>query len=334
MTTEIIFASNKLGEVTDDSLQKMLDKFNLGKLILSERTSYGVMGQTMFVSSTEGEFVLKGNPLFPGQFIEEKYFVENIEKRTGVTVPVSYMIDDSEDIFGWSYSLMPRLQGEHLHLLQTLTQEEKLEIAELVANTLLEFHSWKVDQYGELDTKKLTIKPFENSYTEWLFNRIRFWLDDAKKYSVITSGDEEWVENLLERAKDSFDKIASPTFVMGDFKSENFLLESKSTGWEMSGVFDFTNSYFGDGLSDLIKMITMYINNGEQDVARHLLSVYFEGREYNEAIKLRIKVHMLQQRVLDWGCAKAMDMVTWDDGLSFSDWVEYYIESATNFWGE
>jgi aminoglycoside phosphotransferase (APT) family kinase protein len=328
MTTEIIFASNKLGEVMDDSLQKMLEKFNLGKLISSERTSYGVMGQTMFVSSTEGEFVLKGNPLFPGQFIEEKYFVDNLEKQTGITVPVPYMIDGSEDIFGWSYSLMPRLQGEHLHLLPSLNENQKLEIAELVANTLLEFHSWKVDQAGELDTKSLTIKPFEKSYTEWLYNRIRFWLLDAKKYSVITLEDEKWVENLLRKAKDSFDNIASPTFVMGDFKSENFLLKSKPTGWEISGVFDFTNSYFGDGISDLIKMVTMYINNGEQAIARHLLSVYIEGSVQKEGFKQRIKVHMLQQRVLDWGCAKAMDMVTWDDGLSFSDWVEYYTESA------
>ena len=39
-----------------------------------------------FFSSTEGDFVLKGNPLFSGQFVEEKFFVENIHKRTNVIV--------------------------------------------------------------------------------------------------------------------------------------------------------------------------------------------------------------------------------------------------------
>src|SRR5690625_1108148 len=87
VTTEIIFASNKLGKVTDAALQKMLDKFNLGKLISSERTAQGAMGQTMFITSTKNEFVLKGNPLYAGQFMEEKFFVDQIHKRTDVIVP-------------------------------------------------------------------------------------------------------------------------------------------------------------------------------------------------------------------------------------------------------
>jgi hygromycin-B 7''-O-kinase len=333
LTTEIIFASNKLGEITNAQLQLMLDRLNLGKLISFERTANGAMGQTMFVSSTEGDFVLKGNPLFLGQFIEEKFFIENINKRTGVVVPVPYIIDDSEEIFGWSYSLMPRLQGEHLNspkIETSINKNEKLEIAELISNTLLEFHSWKVSQFGELEHYNLTVKPFEGIYTEWLYNRIRFWLDDAKKYSDISSEDTLWVETLLESSKDSFDAIHSPTFVMGDFKPGNFLLDFDSKDWKISGVFDFTNAYFGDGLSDLIKMITFYIDNGEQDVARHMLSVYCEPSEPIEGLKQRIRVHMIQQRVLDWGCAKAMGKVTWDDKLRFSNWVEYYTETVAS----
>jgi hygromycin-B 7''-O-kinase len=289
--------------------------------------------KTMFVSSTDGDFVLKGNPLFPGQFLEEQFFIENIHKRTGAIVPIPYIIDDSDDIFGWSYSLMPRLQGEHLNspkIEKTLSKEEKIKIAELVANTLLEFHSWKVNQFGELETNNLTLKPFKVTYTEWIYNRIKFWIDDAKKYSDISSKDYIWVETLLESSKGSFDDIISPTFVMGDFKPGNFLLDSDANGWKISGVFDFTNAYFGDGLSDLIKMITLYLNNDEQDVARHLLSVYTKGTEQRENLKQRIRVHMLQQRILDWGCAKATGMVTWDDKLSFSNWVEYYTETVAS----
>lgn len=115
---------------------------------------------------------------------------------------------------------------------------------------------------------------------------------------------------------------------MGDFKPENFLLEVENNYWRFSGLFDFTNAYFGDPLADLIKIITMYINYGEEEVAKRLLSVYLQHPEQIEAYKGRIRVHMLQQRILDWGCAKAMGMVTWDDDLSFSEWVEYYTESA------
>ncbi|ASN06478.1 phosphotransferase family protein [Virgibacillus necropolis] len=333
MTTEIIFASNKLGVVTTAQLQLMLDRFDLGKLISFEKTAHGAMGQTMFISSTAGDFVLKGNPLFPGQFVEEKFFIENIQKRTKVTVSTPFMIDDAEDIFGWSYSVMPRLTGEHMNSPQmkaSPSKAGKLKIAELIAETLTEFHSWKVQQFGEFETKSFTVRPFKGTYTTWLCNRIRFWLNDAKKYSVITSEDILWVETLLEGTKPYLDALSSPTFVMGDFKSGNFLLKRGTDGWKISGVFDFTNSYFGDPLSDLIKMLIIYLDNGEQEVAKHLLSVYLRGSEDKHAVRQRIRVHMLQQRILDWGCAKAIGMVTWDDNLSFSNWVESYTETAAN----
>ncbi len=46
MTTEIFFASNEIS-VTDQQLQLMLDRFNLGSLISSQRPTNGVMGQTI-----------------------------------------------------------------------------------------------------------------------------------------------------------------------------------------------------------------------------------------------------------------------------------------------
>ncbi|WP_308420372.1 phosphotransferase family protein [Paenibacillus segetis] len=311
----------------------MLDRFNLGKLISSEKTEKGAMGQTMFVTSTEGKFVFKGNPLFPEQFAEEKYFVENINHRTGIAVPTPYLIDDIADIFDWAYCIMPCLGGSHMNSQQIKakqTIDDKLQIAELIADSLAVLHNWKVTEYGELDTKDFTIHPFENSYRSWLYTRIRFWLEDAKKYSVITSEDVLWVEDLLGTSQACFDKLSSPTFVMGDFKADNFLLELENNTWKISGLFDFTNAYFGDPLADLIKMIIMYIDNDEEEVAKHLVSVYLNQTGQIEAYKERIRVHMLQQRILDWGCAKAMGMVSWDDEQSFSDWVEYYTGAAMN----
>ncbi|MEW5553248.1 aminoglycoside phosphotransferase family protein [Peribacillus frigoritolerans] len=328
MTAEIIFSSNKLGIIHDGQLQSMLDKFNLGKLISSKKTEIGAMGQTMFVSSTKGDFVFKGNPLYTGQLVEEKFFVENLHKRTNVTVPIPYIIDDSEQIFGWSYSLMPRLQGEHLKA--NLNLDDNYKIAESIAKTLFEFHTWKVNEFGELNTEKFNIIPFKDTYTQWLFNRIKFWLEDAKKYSEITEKDFEWVETLMEESKEALNNLSSPTFVMGDFKPGNFLIYLGDSGWEISGVFDFTNSYFADPISDLIKMITYYLDNNERKIAKHLVNVYCRELEKKEDLKKRIKVHMLHQRVLDWGCAKAMNMVTWDNELPFSKWVEAYTDSTAS----
>lgn len=329
MTSKIIFGSNRLGEVTNSQLQLMLDKYDLGKLLTSSKTEHGAMGQTLFVTSTKGNFVLKGNPLYQGQLVEEKFFIDNIDKRTNVKVPKLYIIDDSDDIFGWNYAIIQRLEGKHLNtkeLNDNLREEEKLNIAESIGKTLLSFHHWKVNVFGELDTVRLKISPFEKNYTKWLFSRIMYWLEDAKRFSNITYEDIEWAKSLLTESEESFNHFCSPTFVMGDFKPGNFLINKDRSGWEISGVFDFTNAYFADPVSDLIKMITYYIDKKEIAIAKHLMDVYFNDFPVKENAKKRLKVHMLHQRVLDWGNAKATNTVTWEDGLSFSLWVKEYTD--------
>jgi hygromycin-B 7''-O-kinase len=328
LTTEIFFSSNKLGMVTDQQLQRMLNRFNLGKLISFQRTSKGVGNQTMFVFSSSGEYVLKGNPLFEGQFIEEKFYVDNLLRRTKLPVPSAYLIDVSEDIFGWNYSVMSRLPGTHINEEAELSGEDKIQIAELLALSLSELHTWKVDQYGEFDPKNQTVRPFEDSYKSWLYKRIRYWLEDAKKYSVITQRDIEWVENILAASEEVFDDLRSPTFVMGDFKADNILVQHKAHGWKLSGIFDFTTGYFGDGIADLPRMVAMYLDNGEEQLAKQFITAYFTASETTEAFLERFRVHMLHQRVLDWGCAKAINNVTWDKDLSFAQWAQRYTESA------
>ncbi|WP_438350093.1 aminoglycoside phosphotransferase family protein [Paenibacillus sp. FA6] len=330
MTTTIYFSSNKLGDITNQQLQFMLDRFNLGKFISSDRTAYGVMQQTMFVSSTKGDFVLKGNPLFDAQFIEEKYFVDQLHQHTKLNVPSPYLIDKSDDIFGWRYSLMPRLPGSHINAsdiqAQLTTMTDKERIAELMAQTLVELHSWKVKQYGEFDPKSYRVRPFEGSYRIWLYNTIRYWIHDATKYSSITSQDMDWVEHILQSSQHVFDSLHSPNFVMGDFKPENFLINKQNNEWKISGVFDFTTSYFGDGVADLPKMTAIYWMNGEKNVAQHFLSRYMILSE-QQSFKERFKVHMLHHCVLLWGCAKATNTVTWEKDLSFAQWAERFTDS-------
>ncbi|MBN3523610.1 phosphotransferase family protein [Paenibacillus apiarius] len=333
MTVKIYFASNQLGEITDEQLQLMLDRFDLGKLVSAEKTAHGVMGQTMFITSSAGEYVLKGNPIFQGQFREEKFFVEHLATRTNAAVPAPYLIDDSDDIFGWSYSLMPRLSGIHLNAPQlqaSLHAEDNKEIAQLLAATLVELHSWKVEQYGEFNPDNHMVRPFEGSYKTWLYNTVRYWLDDAKKYSVITGEDMEWVEDVLASSAAAFDELPAPCFVMGDYKPENFLLQQHADRWQVSGVFDFTNSYFGDGAADLPRMTEWYVENGEKELARQFLSHYLAGTDTKESFMERFRVHMLHRRILVWGCAKATNQATWDNDLSFSRWAEGFMESAAS----
>lgn len=332
MTTTVFFASKSLGALTDSQLQRMLDRFGLGRLLRSAPTEHGVMKQTLFVTSTAGEFVLKGNPLYPGQWREEAYFIRHLHANTGVKVPYPYLIDESDDIFGWSYALMPCLPGRHIHdpeLLRVLHHEDACGIAAALGRTLLAMHGWKVEQPGEFDPDSGHIRPFAGSYTAWLYGTIHDWLDDAAKYSVITDRDKVWVEQLLDSAQTTMERLDSPAFVMGDFKPENVLVQQTDRGWEVSGVIDFTTSYFGDAVADLPKLTALCLERGEEEQAASFLSAYVgDSAPLQEGFLERFRVHMLHQRLLRWGCAQAMKQVTWDPELSFSEWAEPYTEAA------
>lgn len=329
MTTKIFFSANRIGVVTHQQIQEVLERFNLGSLIGFRETSNGVGKQTIFVSSDLGEYVLKGNPLYEGQFLEEKFYVESLNKLTSLPVSIPYIVDERNDIFGWNYAIMPRLPGKHINdqdFKNKISKEEEKQIVKLLANTLCELHQWKVEDFGEFDPKNQCIRPFNGTYKTWLYDRIRYWLEDAKKYSVITSKDIEWVEKLLLMCEEAFNALKSPTFVMGDFKADNVLVQRSTEDWMLGGIFDFTTGYFGDGIADLPRIATMYIDEEEEELAKLFIREYFNRCEDKEAFNARFKVHMLHQRVLDWGCAKAIGEVTWDDRISFSEWAEKYTE--------
>ncbi|MEC0243244.1 aminoglycoside phosphotransferase family protein [Paenibacillus dokdonensis] len=330
MSTNIYFSSNQLGELTEAQLQQVLKRFSLGELLSFEKTEKGVGNQTLFISASSGEYVLKGNPLIETQFKEEKFYVDNLSKRTTLPVPSPYLTDESKDILDWSYSLMPRLPGRHIKGVETgLNLNAKKGIAGIYARTLCELHGWKAVHFGEYDPEKRDgIRPFEGSYKTWLYDRIRYWLEDAKKYSVITAGDFDWVEDVLAASENVFDELNAPSFVMGDYQTDNILVEQSNHDWKISGFFDFTTGYFGDGIADLSNMVAMYLDHAEDELAKHFISMYIDCSEDKGNFIERFRVHMLHQRILDWGCAKATHNVTWDNDLSFSSWAVKYTESA------
>lgn len=339
MTTRIYFATNSLGYITKNDLQQALDCYSLGTLVQFHRTAEGVMGQTLLVQTTQGEFILKGNPLYDGQFLEEQFVVDQLADRTSIPVPVPYRIHEDTQPLGWSYAIMPKLPGRHLYepdFQAALTSKDHEEIAELLAETLTQLHSWKVPHAGEYDPVPAQIMPFSGTYLDWLYGSIRHWLHDAEKYSVITDDDIHWVYEQLKQSEPAFLALTIHEFVMGDFKVENFLIQKEDTPastWKMSGLFDFTTAYFGDGTADLTKMTARYLREGRPDLAARFLNQYrkrvcADDEEKCEHFRSRLRIHLLYQRILWWGEAKATGRVTWEDDLPFAQWAERYIQSV------
>ncbi|PQP83655.1 phosphotransferase [Paenibacillus sp. PCH8] len=339
MTTRIYFGSNQLGDVAASALQEALNEFHLGTLEDYQRTNKGVMGQTLLIRSSHGEYILKGNPIYPGQLEEEKFFVEQLAKHTSIPVPDPYWLHKDTALLGWSYAIMPRLPGDHLYdpsFQSSLTSQDQEEIACMLAHALADLHRWKVPDTGEYDSVAKQIVSFAGNYLDWLYGTIRHWLHDAEQYSVITDEDIHWVDEQLKQAEPAFQSKVVPGFVMGDFKVENVLIQkgdSPSSRWQISGLFDFTTSYFGDGTADLTKMSARYIREGQPDLAAQFLRCYRDlvcaaDVEKYQHFRAHLRVHLLYQRILWWGEAKATGQVTWAAELPFAQWAEQYMDSV------
>src|ERR1700732_3657251 len=103
--------SKRLGPLHAEPSDASLARFGLVKFIRAELIPFGLFGQNVFVTSSAGEFVLRGSPHFGWQFETERFFVDLLHEQTAVPVPSPYLIDTSPEIFGWSYVLMPCMPG-------------------------------------------------------------------------------------------------------------------------------------------------------------------------------------------------------------------------------
>src|SRR5260370_1229318 len=146
--------SPRLGRLSNQQFQAALDHFDLGQLISAEPVRFGNMGQQVFLTSTQGTFVLRGAPFDAAQFPCERWFMQQLHEHTQVPVPWPYLLDRQRDIFGWNYILMPRLPGLSLadqQAKQGLSGEARQSIARALGETLAELHSLTWPCVGDYD---------------------------------------------------------------------------------------------------------------------------------------------------------------------------------------
>lgn len=127
------------------------------------------MGQHVFLTSTQGSFVLRGAPFDAAQFPCERWFVQQLYEHTQVPVPWPYLLDQRRDIFGWNHILMLRLPGLSLadwQAKQGLPQKVRQSIARALGETLAELHRLTWPCVGNYDLARDGIKPLAEPYCD------------------------------------------------------------------------------------------------------------------------------------------------------------------------
>ena len=106
--------SHRLGTIGDAQFRAALERLGLGEFVRAEPVAGGLFGQNVFVTSTAGEYVLRGAPHYDWQLPAERFFARLLHEHTRAPTPWPYLIDPADDFFGWSFAVMPRMPGLQL----------------------------------------------------------------------------------------------------------------------------------------------------------------------------------------------------------------------------
>ncbi|HEX4203941.1 MAG TPA: phosphotransferase [Ktedonobacteraceae bacterium] len=351
--------SERLGMIADTQFQAALDRFHLGRLVQAEPVPFGLFGQNVFVSSTNGEYVLRGQPHFSWQFPTEQFYTRLLHERTHVPVPWPYLIDPTSDIFGWNFVIMPRMPGFQLadeQATKQLGSADRRGIAQALGENLVHMQEVTWPIAGRYNAVTDAVEPFELaqelawpfpvesdtrlasmtlttiSYSERVKACLRHHLTRAYEYNstATTLADISWVEELIVDAEDALNEQFEPCLLMEDYKEGNLVVMQDGERWQVSGVFDLMEAHFGDGEADLSRPIGEYLNEDSQ-LASEFFAAYRKHKALRPEFARRFPIYMLLDRVILWAFFQRQGWCWWDEHWTFRDWASQYISPNVIF---
>jgi hygromycin-B 7''-O-kinase len=295
--------SKRLGAISPVQFHAALERLGLGDFICAEPVSSGLFGQNVFVTSAQGEFVLRGAPHYAWQFPTERFFVERMHEQTQAPVPYPYLLESSADIFEWGFAVMPRMVGISVldeTVASQLTTKDRLTIAQAMARALVEMQALTWECAGKYDPGVSGACPFEGGYRAWVVECVRTKLAKSLGYNDhTTESDVQWVESIVAEAAPAFESPFQPCVVHADFGEHNVVLERTEDDWQVSGVFDWMTAHVGDGGADLSLSVAMYL---ERDIALTdaFVSEYLEHRPMPVGFVELQRLYMLNLKLSFW----------------------------------
>jgi hygromycin-B 7''-O-kinase len=324
--------SSRLGRISSEQFQKSLEHFRLGEFIKAEPIPYGLFGQNVFLTSSKGEFVLRGAPHYPWQFPTECFFTNLLHQHTKTPVPYPYLVEASTEVFGWSYVIMPRLPGITLQdptIKGRLPVEDRLEIARAAARMLIEIQTLTWEGCGTYQAETDRFVPYKMNYRERVVQNIHEKLADSYNCNGHTTlSDGQYIEDILKKAEYALHLPFQPTVVLGDYGEHNLVVNQCDNHWQVSGVFDLMTAHFGDGAADLSGPIMGYLKEDET-YADAFLKEYLSNKPVPNGFVALQRLYMLDLSLSIWRYFQKHQGGLPEDttkNWTFEQWAKPYIE--------
>ena len=332
--------SERLGAIADEQFAAAAIRLGLGVFVSAGPTRGGLFGQNLFLTTDAGEFVLRGAPHWPGgwddpdyqrfgyrhQFTKESFFVNQVKEHTRAPAPWPYLHDESTDIFGWPYVIMPRMPGSVFNertILKALRPHERNEVAVAAGSLLAELQKLTSSFSGDFDTRTIALTPDENGHQQVMVATMLASAAGADANGVMTPADMDWIAAVARDARSLGER--PNTFVHGDYKLDNMTVVQTGGRWQIGGVFDFQTARFGDGAFDLVHQTCAYLDT-EPALAQVFVDAYRNDSRSDGSIADWIPLCVLKNRVGLWNYFVRRDRSGWSSGKTFMGWAEPYIE--------
>ena len=163
--------SERLGVIDPGQLYEVAEMFELGEVLSADPMPGGLFGQNLALGTTEGEFVLRGNPHGHVQLVKERRVARFIDERSSLPAPWPYEVTDDTDIFGWTFAIMPLLPGASGEAIREAADEgERLQLAMSMGEALAELHDATADFFGPYDAQLDDFIEMDD-FREWALHR-------------------------------------------------------------------------------------------------------------------------------------------------------------------
>lgn len=314
--------SERLGVIGIEQLQSACDRFDLGTVEAAGPASAGLWGQNILLTTTTGSFVLRGNPQTPHQFLKERAVAAAIHEGSPLPVPWPYHVSEDTEPFGWSFAVMPMLEGTMGSTRWDAADDQtKLDLAAAHGAALAALHEATFDDAGPYDvTQQMFVAT--DDFRDWTLERIDSLRTQCRVIDALSADAELYVDRLVESCSHALAEPFVPVLVHHDFSLANTNYTRLDGRYRATGVFDLGEAHVGDGEEDLVRFL--FRRKREQREA--FVGAYTDVQPFRPGAGDRLALYALADFLFMW--AVSTRVTNWFGDASFVESAEPVIERA------
>lgn len=315
--------SERLGVINGVQLQAVADRFDLGRVIAAEPAAAGLFGQIVLITTTEGEYAMRGSPHGHGHLTKERHVARLIHEQSSLAGPWPYKICEDTELFGWTYAVMPRLSGSNgFELWNAADDSQRIAVAAACGDALGQLHQVASPFFGPYDDETDAFTSLVD-YPTWVLQRLGHWRDACRAVNALPPDAENFIDHLIEDCIDAVAEPFKPVLVHHDFSPGNLNLQQTEDRVVATGVFDLFEAYFGDGEEDLVRMLRTLRTDEHR---RAFIDAYTAHRPMRPGASHRLALYTLADWLIIWEYGKRHQV--WFENVSFLEKIQPIIQAA------